>query len=122
MASDDPKRIANLLQVSERYYQAMVNADEKALREIFEPRAPIMGYYEGEFLWQTLDEFIDEAKSLVGQHGTHESRLESLKIDGDIAAVGVSGRYAGHWIVDHLQLIEIDGKWVITSKSFHVSS
>lgn len=122
MASDNSKRTASLLQVADRYYHAMVNADEETLRALFEPRAPIMGYYEGEFIWQALDDFVDETKSLIGQHGPHETRLESLKIDGDIASVCVSGRYAGVWVVDHLLLIETDGAWVITSKSFHVRS
>lgn len=122
MASDGSRRTADILQSVERYYHAMVSADEDTLRALFEPRAPIMGFHEGAFLWLTLDDFVDETKSLVGQHGPHETRLESLKIDGDIATACVSGRYAGFWIVDHLLLIEIDGTWVITSKSFHVRS
>ncbi|MCA0871316.1 nuclear transport factor 2 family protein [Seohaeicola saemankumensis] len=122
MAREDTERSADLLQAVERYYHAMVTADETTLRALFEPRATIMGHFEGEFQWLTLDDFVAEAKSLVGQHGAHDTRLESLRMDGDIASVSVSGRYAGAWIVDHLLLVEIDGTWIITSKSFHVRS
>lgn len=79
-----------------------------------------MGHFEGAFQWLDLEDFIAETKTLIGQHGTVEHRLESLKIDGDIASVCISGRYAGVWIVDHLLFVERNKAWQITAKSFHV--
>ena len=122
MVKPEPERSASVLQVAHRYYNAMVHAEEGELRQLFEPRACIAGYFEGEFQWLTLDEFIAETKTLVGQHGKLEFCFESMKLDGDIASLCVSGRYAGFWIVDHLLLIEKDKEWIVTSKSFHVRS
>ena len=50
MARDSSARAADLVQVCEQYYHAMVTGDEGALRALFDPRAPIAGHYEGAFL------------------------------------------------------------------------
>jgi hypothetical protein len=106
--------------LAERYYRAMVAGDEIALRTLFDERAIIVGNYEGAFLWQDLQAFIDETKGLIGQHGREECRVESLRIDGDIGTVAVGGRYAGLWFVDHLSAVRVGVDWRIVSKSFHV--
>lgn len=111
-----------VVETAERYYRAMVAGDRNALRNLFDPRASIIGHFEGEFLWQDLDRFIDEAESLVGQHGEQECRVENTRVDRDIATVCVGGRYAGLWFVDHLSMIERNGLWVIVCKSFNVVS
>jgi hypothetical protein len=111
-----------VVETAERYYRAMVAGDRKALRDLFDPRASIIGHFEGEFLWQDLDSFIDEAESLVGQHGEQECRVENVRVDGDIATICVGGRYAGLWFIDHLSMIEHNDRWVIVCKSFNVVS
>lgn len=120
MANRNPDRSIAVIDMADRYYWAMVTGDETDLRVLFDPRASITGHYEGEFLWQDLESFIAETQSLKGQHGKQECRVESVRVDGDIAVVCVSGRYAGLWFTDHLLAIEEDGRWVITSKSFCV--
>ena len=107
---------------AERYYQAMVAGDRDALRDLFDPRASIIGHYEGEFLWQDFDSFIEETETLAGQHGLEECRVENVRVDGDIATVCIGGRYAGLWFIDHLSMIDHNHRWVIVSKSFNVSS
>lgn len=109
-----------IVEIGERYYQAMVAADEATLRALFDARAPIVGYFQGEYLWFSLQDFIDEAISFVGQHGTEHCRVESLRIDGDIAFVAVGGQYAQLWMVDHLLLSRGSDGWKIVSKTFHV--
>jgi hypothetical protein len=111
-----------IVEIGDRYYWAMVAADESALRALFDARAPIVGYFQGQFLWMSLQDFIDEAISFVGQHGTEHCRVESVRIDGDIAFVAVGGQYAQLWLVDHLLLSRVSDDWKIVSKTFHVVS
>jgi hypothetical protein len=99
--------------LAEGYYRAMVAGDEAALRALFDPRAIIVGNFEGTFLWLDLQAFIDEAKGLVGQ-------AENLRIDGDVGTVAVRGRYMGMWFVDHLSAVRAGSDWKIVSKTFHV--
>jgi len=86
---------STIQEIAERYYRAMVAGDEVDLRELFDPRAIIVGNYEGAFLWLDLQAFIDETKVLIGQHGKEECRVESLRIDGDIGTVAVRGPLCG---------------------------
>jgi hypothetical protein len=110
-----------IVEIGESYYQAMVAGDEAKLRALFDARAPIIGYYQGQFLWLSLQDFIDEATSLVGQHGTEHCRVESPRIDGDIGFVALGGQYAEQWFVDHLLLSRGGNGWTIVSKTFHVT-
>jgi Putative lumazine-binding len=111
---------STIQKIAERYYHAMVAGDEAALWALFDPRAIIVGNYQGAFLWQDLQAFIDETKGLIGQHGKEECRVESLRIDGDIGTVAVRGRYTGMWFVDHLSVVRVGDDWKIVTKTFHV--
>jgi hypothetical protein len=115
--TDDTEDVRDL---AKRYYHAMVAGDEGALRALFDPRATIVGTYEGAFLWQDLQAFIDEARGLVGQHGKEDCRVEALRLDGDIATAAVRGRYIGQWFVDHLSVVRVGSDWKIVGKTFHV--
>jgi hypothetical protein len=108
------------MEAAEGYYRAMVGGDAAALRGLFDPRAAISGHFEGDFLWQDLDGFIAETESLVGQHGEEVCVVEGFRLDGDIAWVAVRGRYIGLWFVDHLSMVDVDGRWRIVGKTFHV--
>jgi hypothetical protein len=111
--------MAVLTDLATSYYRAMVVGDEGALRALFDPRAIIVGNYEGAFLWQDLQAFVDETRGLAGQHGKEDCFVESLRVDGDIATVAVRGRYTGVWFADHLSFVRVGGVWKIVGKTFH---
>ena len=106
--------------LAQAYYDTMVAGDEAGMRRVFDARAPIVGHFQGEFLWQSLDEFIAEARGLVGKHGTPESRIERVDVVGDTAIALVGGRYAELWFEDHLAMVKIDGAWRVVAKTFRV--
>lgn len=118
----DTADMAVLPDLAVSYYSAMVAGDEGTLRRLFDPRAIIVGNYEGAFLWQDLEAFIEEARGLAGQHGKEECRVESLRVDADIATVAVRGRYTGLWFVDHLSFVRVGSVWKIVGKTFHVEA
>lgn len=119
MSELDRGATGGAMDAATRYYRAMVAGDETELRLLFDSRAQIMGHYEGAFQWLDLDTFIDETKDLIGQHGEERCAVEGIRIDGDIATVAIRGRYAGLDFVDHLSMVAVDDRWVITAKSFH---
>lgn len=106
--------------VAEDYYRSMVAGDEAGLGRVFDARAPIVGHYQGEFLWQDLDAFIAEAQDLVGKHGDEACRIERIDVVGDTAVALVGGRYAGLWFEDHLAMVKIAGTWRVVAKTFRV--
>lgn len=108
--------------VANAYYEGMVNGDAAGLRAIFDPGAPIVGTMDGAFMWQSLDAFIEESQTLVGQHGDIASRIDNLQITGDMALVTVGGRYWKRWFTDQLAMVRepgTSGSWGIHAKSFY---
>ena len=118
--TDEHGDTAAVATLAQAYYDTMVAGDEAGMRRVFDARAPIVGHYLGELLWQSLDEFIAEARGLVGQHGRIESRIERVDVIGDTAIALVGGRYAGLWFEDHLAMVRIDGAWRVVAKTFRV--
>ena len=116
--SDDEAAVRALAQA---YYDTMVAGDEAGMRQVFDPRAPIVGNFEGKLLWQDLDSFIAETEKLIGKHGVQESRIERADVIGDTALAVVGGRYAGLWFRDHLAMVKIEGTWRVAAKTFHVA-
>jgi len=102
------------------YYDTMVASDEAGIRQVFDARAPVVGHFQGELLWQSLDDFIAETREFVGQHGKEECRIEQLDIRGDTALAVVGGRYAKLWFEDQLAMVKIDGTWRVVAKTFWV--
>ncbi len=44
------------------YVHAMAYADEGLMRDVFDPRANIVGTYEGETEWLSLEDFVDQMR------------------------------------------------------------
>jgi ketosteroid isomerase-like protein len=47
----DTTDVQAVVATAKRYYTAMVSGDAAALRDLFDPRAPIAGHFEGQFTW-----------------------------------------------------------------------
>lgn len=118
--SDDKSDKAAVRELAQAYYDTMVACDEAGMRRVFDARAPIVGHFDGEFQWQSLDEFIAEARDVVGRHGKEESRIERVDIHGDTALAVVGGRYAQLWFEDQLAMVKVDGTWRVVAKTFWV--
>tara|TARA_Y100001960_G_C14698365_1_gene840249 strand:- start:923 stop:1621 length:699 start_codon:yes stop_codon:yes gene_type:complete len=111
--------VAAVAAKGEAYYRAMFEGDETALKRLFTYDAPIVGTMDGDFIWDSRDAFIEETKSLVGQHGEATSRIDALQVRGDTALVTVGGRYWKRWFTDQLAMVRGDDGWMIHAKSFH---
>jgi len=109
-----------VIALAQPYYRAMYDGDGATLRQIFDARAPVVGTFDGTFMWQSLDEFITEAEGSIGSHGASESSIDSLQVIGDTAMVAVGGRYWKRWFVDQLAMVRAEGAWRIIAKTFHV--
>ncbi|MDA0218414.1 MAG: nuclear transport factor 2 family protein [Proteobacteria bacterium] len=106
--------------LAQDYYDTMVAADEAGIRRVFDSRAPVVGHFQGQLLWQDLDAFIAETCDFVGKHGKEESRIERVELHGDTAYAVVGGRYAELWFEDQLAMVKIDGNWRVVAKTFWV--
>lgn len=77
------------------YFKAMADADETDLRRVFHPKASIIGHWEGELEFSTLDEFIEFVTSTPAtKEGDRplEYRVDGVMLVGDTAVITV-GNY-----------------------------
>jgi hypothetical protein len=102
------------------YSDGMMAGDEAKLARAFHPRAAIVGNYEGELEWLTLEEFAAECKDGARDAGAHGWRIAGISFDGDTALVRLGARYAGEWYSDDLSMLRIDGAWRIVHKTWYV--
>jgi len=112
--------IAAVTEVVQEYYDGMVKGDEGKLARAFHPRACIVGNYQGQLEWQTLEEFVAECKEASGHAGAYEWRIGGLSFQGDTALVRFGGQLAGDRYSDDLSLLRIDGAWRIVHKTWYV--
>lgn len=114
--------------VIERYFQGMVEADEKLLREVFHPDAQLFGVFGGDPVVIPLDAWIDrvtgdpkpapDARLSPPPADGVEWRIESAEVTGNIARVKVIDRFLGVWYTDYLTLLHAEGAWRIVNKTF----
>lgn len=106
------------------YVHAMSFADEEKLRELFDPRAAIVGNYQGGIEWLSLSDFIDQIQSaeLPAPSSDHELDYEILGIDtsGEAASVKVRDSFAGANFTNYLSLLLIEGNWLIVHKLYYL--
>ena len=102
------------------YYDGMMAGDEAKLARAFHPRACIVGNYEGELEWLTLEEFVAECKDGSGDAGARGWRIAGISFEGDTALVRLGAQYAGEWYSDDLSMLRIDGAWRIVHKTWYV--
>ncbi len=108
-----------VIALSARYFAAMLDADEAALRQIFHPKASVIGNIDGSLDFASLDEFI--ATTPEAKTGTRpfDCRVEEISLVGDTAVVKVGNYSYGEWYTDYLSMVNCDGEWRIVAKVFY---
>ncbi|MFK3776760.1 nuclear transport factor 2 family protein [Agrobacterium sp. NPDC089420] len=104
------------------YVHAMAYADEGLMRDVFDPRASIVGTFEGETEWLSLEDFVDQMRKTERGLPDHDPAFEILGIDkeGDSASVKLTTRFDGMDFYEYLSLLEHDGNWSIVHKLYHI--
>lgn len=100
------------------YVHAMAYADEGLMRDVFDPRASIVGTFEGEIEWLSLEDFVDQMRKSERGLPDHDPAFEIMGIDkeGDSASVKLTTRFDGMDFYEYLSLLERDGSWSIVHK------
>ncbi|KQQ58775.1 hypothetical protein ASF69_15700 [Rhizobium sp. Leaf311] len=104
------------------YVQAMAQADGDMLREVLDPRASIVGNYEGATEWLSVEDFIHQLRS--AEQGLQESQYEFdiIGIDkvGDTASVKLTTQMGSVVFCEYLSLLERERNWTITHKLYYL--
>ena len=118
---DDPMP-QTITQTVTDYVHAMAYADESLMRDVFDPRASIVGTFEGEIEWLSLEDFVDQMRKSDRGLPNHDPAFEIMGIDkeGDSASVKLTTRFDGMDFYEYLSLLERDGNWSIVHKLYHI--
>ncbi|MDT4855106.1 putative lumazine-binding protein [compost metagenome] len=110
-------------QVVRDYVEGMVFADENRLRSAFHPDCRIIGHFQGNLEWLSVDDFagsIREAGPVLQKGTTPYWEIQALDVTGDAASVKVVDDYADLRFTDYLSLLKISGRWSIINKLYYL--
>jgi hypothetical protein len=96
------------------------NGDTAKLKEAFHPDAHMMGHIGPMDTYVPIGDFIamvDEHPGMAGPH--YQATIRSIDLSGDAGvAVLVETDYLGCDFVDYFSVARIDGRWMITNKTY----
>ena len=118
--------LPSLMEAVQRYFDLMYDCDTSHLDEIFLPTAHLHGFRDGKMMawsmpvYKEILEKRQSPKSLGAVRADEILLVDFASPDQALVKVGV--RIAAMAFVDHLTWHRIDGKWLITSKGFHLAA
>jgi hypothetical protein len=103
----------------------MYDADDASFPDVFHDACLIHGLREGKLTAWSAQEFRDVMRGRPSPASMRSPRdQEILGIENtasDLAAAKVRVRIGQTSFVDHLIFHRLDGKWLVTSKAFHIA-
>ena len=106
------------------YFDLMYDADDNQFLEVFHGACLVHGLRDGKLIAWSASEFRDVMRGRPSPAAMKSPRdQEILSVERtapELAAAKVRVRIGQTCLVDHLIFHRIDGKWLVTSKAFHV--
>ncbi|MBS0521708.1 MAG: nuclear transport factor 2 family protein [Proteobacteria bacterium] len=107
------------------YFDLMYDADDKRFPDVFHEACLVHGLREGKLTAWSASEFRDMMRNRPSPAALKSPRdQEILSIEHtlpELATAKVRVRIGQTGFIDHLTYHRVDGKWLVTSKAFHVA-
>jgi len=100
------------------YFTAVSRNDPAELQRAFHPDCVMQSVQDGALV-QVSQAQWQQRLAAAGAPAAATRRIESLQIDGTMAAVKARATFATFEFVDRLILLKVDGRWQIVAKAFH---
>jgi hypothetical protein len=121
-----PTGAQTLPQAVQQYFDLMYDADVSSFDRVFRPSAQLHGLRDGKMRMLTTEAYrniLAGAPSPKAQGAPREEEILLLDFTSPEQALAkVRVRINTIVYVDYLNYHRVDGKWLISSKSFHVES
>jgi hypothetical protein len=115
---------ASALSAIEAYFDLMYDSDDSHFPEVFHELCQVHGMRDGKLMAWSASEFRKLVQSRSSPASMGSPRQQEIvrvdEISPEMAAAKVRVRIGQTCFLDHLILHRIDGKWLVTSKGFHV--
>lgn len=107
------------------YFDLMYDADDSRFAQVFHDACLIHGLRDGKLAAWSASEFRDVMRNRPSPAAMQSPRDQEIfsieRTVPDLASAKVRVRIGQTGFVDHLIFHRIDGKWLITSKAFHIA-
>lgn len=104
----------------EAYLRGHATGDAAQFRQAFHEDAQLWGTRNGELIRMTDDEYIGRAGT--GQAPADEAQrrrwIEAIDVVGDTGSAKIVLDYPAVRFTDYMQLMRVDGRWLIVNKMF----
>ncbi len=118
-------RIQTVASTINGYFDLMYGADDNRFFEIFHGACLVHGLRDGKLTAWSASEFRDVMRSRPSpaiMKSPREQEILSIEQTApELATAKVRVRIGQICFIDHLIFHHIDGKWLVTSKAFHVA-
>jgi hypothetical protein len=118
--------VTSLMEAVQAYFDLMYDCDTSRLNDVFYKSSHLQGFRDGSMVSWSMDVYRDILNRRQSPKSLNSPREdEILLIDfasATQAVVKVRVRLSAMVFIDHLTWHRIEGKWLITSKGFHVES
>ena len=108
------------------YFDSMYESNPDKVKEVFHKDARITGYMQGKLIEHTVSSFADfvESQPPSAEEKKEEKLLEILSIEvaGSTAVALVKDGYLGMIFLDTLSFLQVQDKWLIYNKLFHIEA
>jgi hypothetical protein len=123
-APSDRSRLTGLTEAVQKYFDLMYDCDTSRFGTVFAPTVQLHGFRDGRMMvWpaETYRDILDKRQSPKSLGAARADEILLIDFASPTQAlVKVRVRIAAMVFVDHLTWHFIEGKWLITSKGFHL--
>src|SRR5437763_10755163 len=120
------ERFSNLVDATHKYFDLMYDCDVSRFDRVFASSAQLHGYRDGQMVVWPAQTYKDILKKRQSPQSLNAPRLNQILtmdfVSTTMAFTKVRVRIVTMVCLDYLTWHYIDGKWLITSKGFHVES
>lgn len=116
--------IDELIDAIQRYFDLMYDCNIASFSEVFSPTAQLHGYRDGKMVCWPAAEYKEVLKTRQSPLSQGSPRQDSVLLV-DVASAShafakVEVRIHASIYQDYLTYHKVDGRWVITSKGYHL--
>lgn len=120
------ERAAELAEAVQRYFGLMHSCDASAFETAFSPTVQLHGYRGGEFVVWPAAEYREVLRKRRSPQSLGAARRDEILLmdfaSDTMAFTKVRVRIVATDYVDYLTWHRVEGRWVITSKGYHVEA
>ncbi|MBV8918432.1 nuclear transport factor 2 family protein [Bradyrhizobium sp.] len=118
--------LSSLIDATHRYFDLMYDCDVSRFDQVFAPSVQLHGYRDGQMMVWPAETYKEILRKRQSPQSVNAPRLNEILtmdfVSTSMALTKVRVRIVTMVFLDYLTWHSIDGRWLITSKGFHVES